>query len=67
MQKAVFSIINYQFDKVSIDLENHTSNDLSLGFETKGIYNNADKSFDNFSANNRQRCKGELTTTSQFF
>ena len=40
MQKAAFSIINYQFDKVLIDLSNHNSKDLSLSFDTSGIYFN---------------------------
>jgi hypothetical protein len=41
MQKAVFSITNYQFDKVIIDLSNHKSNDLSLSFDTiiSDLYN----------------------------
>ena len=36
MQKAAFSIINYQFDKVSIDLSNHNNKDLSLSFDGGG-------------------------------
>ncbi len=39
MQKAAFSIINYQFDKVTIDLSNHKSNELSLSFNTSGTFN----------------------------
>lgn len=46
MQKAAFSIINYQFDKVSIDLSNHNSKDLSLSFDTSGIYFNESKNFE---------------------
>ncbi len=38
MQKAAFSIISYRFDNVSICLSNHQSNEISLAFETKGIY-----------------------------
>ena len=38
MQKAAFSIINYQFNKVNIDLSNHVSKDISLMFETRGEY-----------------------------
>jgi preprotein translocase subunit SecB len=38
MQQAAFSINNYRFNKVNIDLSNHKSNDLSLSFETKGLY-----------------------------
>ena len=38
MQKASFSIINYQFDKVSIDLSNHKNSNLSTSFDTNGIF-----------------------------
>lgn len=38
MQKAEFSIINYQFDKVEIDLSNHKSKELSVSFDTQGVY-----------------------------
>ena len=38
MQKATFSLVKYHFDKINIDLENHDSNDISLGFTTKGVY-----------------------------
>ena len=46
MQKAAFSIINYQFDKVSIDLNNHNSKDLSLSFDTSGIYFDENQNFE---------------------
>ena len=46
MQKAAFSIINYQFDKVSIDLSNHSNKDLSLSFDTSGIYFNENQNFE---------------------
>ncbi len=46
MQKAAFSIINYQFDKVLIDLSNHNSKDLSLSFDTSGIYFNENQNFE---------------------
>ena len=46
MQKAAFSIINYQFDKVRIDLNNHKSKDLALAFETKGLYVNENSTFE---------------------
>jgi uncharacterized membrane protein len=46
MQNAAFSIINYQFDKVQIDLNNHKSKDLKLAFETKGLYNNENSTFE---------------------
>ena len=46
MQKAAFSIINYQFDRVQINLNNHKSKDLSLAFETKGLYDNENSTFE---------------------
>lgn len=46
MQKAAFSIINYQFDKVLIDLSNHNSKDLSLSFDTSGVYFNENQNFE---------------------
>jgi preprotein translocase subunit SecB len=46
MQKAAFSIINYQFDRVQIDLNNHKSKDLALAFETKGLYDNEKSTFE---------------------
>jgi preprotein translocase subunit SecB len=46
MQKAVFSIIKYHFEKVSIDLLNNTSKEINLNFETSGLYNQANSSFD---------------------
>jgi preprotein translocase subunit SecB len=46
MQKATFQITSYQFDKVIIDLNNHTTNELSLSFGTNGIYTNANNTFE---------------------
>lgn len=46
MQKAAFSIINYQFEKVNIDLSNHSSSELSLKFDTHGLYENTNKVFE---------------------
>lgn len=46
MQKAAFSIVNYQFDKVHIDLSKHNSKDLNLGFETNGVYYKENQSFE---------------------
>ncbi|TAE38397.1 MAG: hypothetical protein EAY66_04210 [Sphingobacteriales bacterium] len=46
MQKAAFSIINYQFDRVQIDLNNHKSKDLALAFKTKGLYDNENSTFE---------------------
>lgn len=38
MEKAAFTLTNYQFEKVNIDLTQHTSNDLLLDFDPKGAY-----------------------------
>jgi preprotein translocase subunit SecB len=38
MQNAAFSIINYQFDKVEIDLSHHKSDELSVSFDIQGVY-----------------------------
>ena len=46
MQPAAFSLENYQFDKVNIDLENHKSKELNLRFDTKGIFNKKTKKFE---------------------
>jgi preprotein translocase subunit SecB len=48
MQKASFSITNYQFPKVIIDLEKHLNSDLNVNFETNGVYDSANSSFDLF-------------------
>lgn len=45
MQKAAFSIINYQFDRVQIDLNNHKNKELALAFETNGLYDNENSTF----------------------
>jgi preprotein translocase subunit SecB len=45
MQKAAFSIINYQFDRVQIDLNNHKSKELALAFETNGLYDSETSTF----------------------
>jgi preprotein translocase subunit SecB len=45
MQNAAFSIISYQFDKVNIDLSNHTHSELLLDFETNGNYINSDSTY----------------------
>lgn len=38
MQTASFSLINYLFEKVNIDLSNHSTNDLSINFVTHGVF-----------------------------
>lgn len=46
MQKAAFSIINYQFDKINLDLEQQQSNEIKLAFETQGIFLKDSKNFE---------------------
>jgi preprotein translocase subunit SecB len=46
MQKASFSIEKYVFDKVNIDLNNNTSKDISLDFDTNGVYINEKSEFE---------------------
>ncbi|HAH54214.1 MAG TPA: hypothetical protein DCM02_02725 [Flavobacterium sp.] len=46
MQKAAFSIVKYQFDKVTINLSNHKSNEISLNFDTKGVYENETSTYE---------------------
>lgn len=44
-QQAAFSIVNYLFDKVNIDLENQQSDELDLLFNTKGEFLSTTKNF----------------------
>ncbi len=74
MQKAAFSLIKYQFDKVNINLSNHLSNEISLVFDTKtkGVYEQKTSTFQlifsikAFNENNIENpfveveCKGEF-------
>lgn len=46
MEKAAFSILKYQFDKVSIDLSNYKSKDIKLDFNTSGAYFEEKKEFE---------------------
>lgn len=46
MQNAAFSITSYQFDKVNIDLSNHSSNNLSLDFQPNGIFRSEDSTYE---------------------
>jgi preprotein translocase subunit SecB len=46
MQKAAFSIVKYHFDKVTINLSNHKSNEISLNFDTKGVYDKETSSYE---------------------
>lgn len=45
MEKATFSLVDYHFDKVTIDLTNLDSEDLDVRFNTKGIYFEEGKMF----------------------
>ena len=46
MQKAAFSIKSYTFDKVTLDIENQVSKDISLSFEPEGIFDENKKNFE---------------------
>ena len=46
MQEAAFSITNYQFDKVNIDLSNRDGKNMSLSFDVDGLYNNEDSTYE---------------------
>lgn len=41
-QPAAFMLSGYQFDKISIDAENHSSTDLMVEFATQGTFFKAD-------------------------
>lgn len=45
MQPAAFSITRYLFDQVSVDLENLSSNDIHLSFDTSGTFNSKENSY----------------------
>jgi hypothetical protein len=46
MQSASFSIINYQFDEVYINLHNYKEGDLGILFTTKGVFQKDKKVFE---------------------
>jgi preprotein translocase subunit SecB len=46
MEKAAFSIDNYMFDFVHIDLLNKKGNELSISFDTKGFYYEKNSKYD---------------------
>lgn len=46
MQSASFSIINYQFDEVHINLKNYKESDLGILFTTKGVFHKDKKGFE---------------------
>ncbi len=45
MEKASFSIDRYYFDKVLIDLQNHTSDKLFVDFKPSGVFNSKDSTY----------------------
>jgi preprotein translocase subunit SecB len=45
MQKAKFQLLNYQFNKVYIDVSNHADNDLVIAFDTSGVFNTAESTY----------------------
>lgn len=45
MEKASFSIDRYYFDKVLIDLQNHTSDNLFVDFKPSGVFNSKDSTY----------------------
>jgi preprotein translocase subunit SecB len=71
MEKAEFSIINYRFEKVTIDLSKYKKDDLSLSFKTKGLFIKKNSIFeltflvDIFNQNEKEnnfvsiQCKGD--------
>lgn len=46
MQKASFSIENYLFDKVEINLESFRNKDLEIDFVPRGVYNKEEQNFE---------------------
>lgn len=46
MSNAAFSIVNYQFDKVSLDLSKNTDDELKLSFDTSGHYKQEDSTYE---------------------
>ena len=46
MQSASFSIINYQFDEVYINLHNYKEGNLGILFTTKGVFQKDKKVFE---------------------
>lgn len=45
MEKASFSIQRYYFDKVIIDLQNHTSDKLFVDFKPSGVFYSEDSTY----------------------
>lgn len=45
MQKAAFSIQDYRFAKFTLNLANHSENDLEIKFEPSGVYEKEESRF----------------------
>ena len=46
MKEAAFSLFGYRFDKVSIELGNHTASNVSVHFDTKGAFEGKASNFE---------------------
>jgi preprotein translocase subunit SecB len=46
MQIAAFSLVNYKFSKVKIDIENHQSGNLDISFLPRGEFSVSDSSYE---------------------
>ncbi len=47
MQKAAFSIVNYKFDKIFVDLSNFVDGtNIAIDFDPKGKFNSEDSTFE---------------------
>lgn len=46
MKPAAFSIKDYVFDKVNIDLSNYNSDDISIDFQTHGIFSEENSGYE---------------------
>lgn len=47
MPKAAFSIINYYFDKVNVDMDNKpANNELSISFDTTGVFKSQESNYE---------------------
>lgn len=46
MQKAAFSIDNYVFKKITIDLDNFLSNEINVDFDCSGVFITETKKFE---------------------
>ena len=46
MNKAAFSLVSYQFDKVLIDFSKKISNDLNISFDPSGKFDSTNSEFE---------------------